>query len=269
MKKTILRAACLIAFSAIMVSCGTTKNVQSAPDSYSPETENAEGAEGKADGEAAEGESAKSITPRKKKNALEKFFTFGNGDDFIKYDETTVFTQEITGLKEKNATVVLRYDNLMAGFGSYNSAAYYYVQFDKEGRAALAKAAEEYMNDFENKRLQRKGKRTERAYGKIKFRLNWGAISSSTPNYGEGQGFVGYEFVKGSPYFVISNYPFKNEYYERAGDATTRESPSVKYYFTRAQINQLLNMMSEENIAKYVQEYSMDFVTTPSAADEY
>ena len=260
----------MIVLMSFITSCGTTKQVQSAPDTYVSEDSSEAAAAGSEATVADDAEVNKRPELKtKKKNAIEKFLTFGNGDDFIKYDETTVFTKEINGLKEKNATVVLRVDNLMAGFGSYNSAAYYYVQFDELNREVLAKAAEKYFSDFENKQLQRKGKRTERAYGKISYMLSWGVLSSSTPNNGSGEGYCGYEFVKGSPYFVISNYPFKNEYYERAGDATTRESPSVTYYFTRAQLRQLLEMISEDNINKQIIEYNMDYVTNPSAADQY
>ena len=249
MKKTLFSTSIMITVMALMVSCGTTKQVQSAPDSYSSEdTTEISAVDSDASVSETDNTGKKVELKTKKKNALEKFLTFGNGDNYIKYDETTVFTKEINGLKEKNATVVLRVDNLMAGFGSYNSAAYYYVQFDEANRAALAKAAETYFSDFENKRLQRKGKRTEKAYGKISYMLNWGVLSSSTPNEGTGEGYCGYEFVKGSPYFTIFNYPFNNDYYERAGDATTRESPSIKYYFTRAQLRQLLELVSEDNI---------------------
>ena len=270
MKKTLFCTSLMIALMAFITSCGTTKQVQSAPDTYSSEdTTKVEVTDSETTDTEVTDTATKPTLKTKKKNAIEKFLTFGNGDDFFKYDETTVFTKEINGLKEKNATVVLRFDNQMAGFGSYNSAAYYYLQFDELNREVLAKAAEAYFSDFENKRLQRKGKRTERAYGKITYMLSWGVLSSSTPNNGTGEGYCGYEFVKGSPYFTISNYPFKNDYYERAGDATTRESPSVTYYFTRAQLRQLLGMISEENINKQIIEYNMDYVKNPSAADEY
>ncbi len=268
MKKTLLTAGCLIAFTSILTSCGTTKQVQAASDSYIANDEIVvENTEVQTTTENNSEEEL--VAMKKKKNAIESFFTFGNSDEFIKFDETTVFTKEISGLKEKKATTVIRYDNLMAGFGSYNSAAYYYLQFDKDNRAILAKNAEAYFSDFENKRLQRNGRHTERTYGKIRYQLNWGTLSSSTPNNGIGDGYCGYEFVKGSPYFTISNYEFKNKYYERAGDATTRESPIVKYYFTRSQLKQLLNLISEDNIKQTIRENNLNYISDPTAADYY
>ena len=266
MKKSIIYYCVLLAVSSIMLSCGTTKEVQNAPDAYVTEDEAVPAVEENAE---VSSETKKANTGRKKKNAIEEFFTFGNKDDYIFYDDTTVFSKELTGMKEKNAKMVIRYDNHMAGFGSFNSGLFFYVQFDAENRKKLADAVNKYFDDFENKRLQRKGRHTERTYGKITYMINWGQISSSTPANGTGEGYCGYEFEKGSPYFTISNFPFKNDYYERAGDATTRESPSMKYYFTRSQLRQLLELLSEDTINKQIAEN--DFVSeTPSAViDEY
>lgn len=269
MKKTIFTTTLLSIFAAVFISCGSTKEIQSAPDTYvsneeisAPETDNSD---------KAEKISTETVTknPKKKKNAIEQFFTFGNKDEYIFYDQTTVFTKEITGMTEKKASVVIRYDDHSAGFGSYNTAMYYYVLFDKDNRATLARAVESYFSDFENKRLQRKGKKTDKAYGKIGYRLSWGSISSSTPNYGYGEGYCGYEFIKGSPYFTIYNYEFENIYYERAGDATTRKSNFVKYYFTKSQLRQLLNLLSEEKINEQILENDSEFIFTPSTSDEY
>lgn len=268
MKKTIL-GTLLFSASLIIMSCGTTKEVQSVADSYSPEESTEIISHNTENSETTERPKETAIPKKKKKNALQEFFTFGNKDDYLKYDEINLFTKEITGLKEKTAQVVIRYDNQMAGFGSYNSAAYYFVQFDKYNRDVLAKAVDAYFSDFENKRLQRKGKKTDQAYGKIHYRLDWGTVSSSTPNNGSGDGYCGYEFVNNAPYFTIYNREFKNDYYERAGDATTRESPYVKFYFTKSQIKQLLSSISEENISKRIYDNDEGFITTSTEADEY
>lgn len=279
MKKTILITGLLAVFATLFISCGSTKAVQTDPDEYTPAepvvSESAEGAETAEDSEADETTNDKSkkqkkqTNGKKKKNAFEQFFTLGNKDDYIIYDQTTVYTKEITGMVEKNANVVIRYDNYMAGFGSYNSAAYYFMQFDQVNRATLAKAAEAYFSDFENKRLQRKGKNTDRAYGRITYRLDWGPLSSTTPNYGTGEGYCGYDFIKGSPYFVVYNYEFNNEYYERAGDATTRTSPFVKFYFTRSQLRQLLSLLSEDTITQQIYDNDPNYIPQHYASDEY
>ena len=106
-----------------------------------------------------------------------------------------------------------------------------------------------------------------KAYGKIKYRLDWGSISSSTPNHGEGEGTLGYEFVKGSPYFTISNYPFENDYYKVAGDATSRESMQIRYYFTKAQAKQLVERTELDYIRNILS--GTNEMPAPTEADEY
>ena len=78
---------------------------------------------------------------------------------------------------------------------------------------------------------------------------------------------MGYEFIKGSPYFTLSNYPFNNDNYEKIGSTTSRESLSINYYFTRAQLKELKEFISNENISKLVTEMNENYAN--SAADEY
>ncbi len=78
---------------------------------------------------------------------------------------------------------------------------------------------------------------------------------------------MGYEFIKGSPYFVLSNYAFSNDNYERIGDTTSRESLPLSFYFTRAQLREVLELISEDNVKKVVAEMNENYITT--GADEY
>lgn len=269
MKKTIISAVALCIFGMLAVSCGTTKNVQSPADVYEDET--AEETITTEDGEVVttkdSGKKDKKAKDPKKKNFVQEMFTFGNRDEFSKYYEISLYEKEITGLKEKRATTVIRTDNYMAGFGCYYNMAYYYVQFDEVARTKLVQAIDAYLSDFENKNLQRKGKHTDRAYGKVGYRLDWGSVSSSTPNMGTGEGYMGYVFRKGSPYFVLSNYAFENLNYDKIGSTTSRESLPLDYYFTRAQLNAFKEFISNENITQLVAEMNENYIS--GSADEY
>ena len=97
--------------------------------------------------------------------------------------------------------------------------------------------------------------------------LDWGTVASSTPNNGSGQGYCGYEFEKGSPYFTISNFPFVNDYYEVVKGSTTRESMGLKFYFTKSQAKQLAAFLSNEVIYKALTDAKVIFI--PTQADEY
>lgn len=211
---------------------------------------------------------AKSQKPKRtSSDVLHDLVTFTNADKYLKYDVVSLFTPELTGIKERNAVALIRLDDISAGWGSSYAAAYYIVQFDEESRSKLKNAIEQYFSDFENKRLQRKGKHTDRTYGRLKYRLDWGVTNVTTPNNGVGEGYMGYEFIKNSPYFVLNNYPFENDYYKRAGESTTRESMQLRYYFTRSQLRQLISVLSEENIA--AQFADTNYFQEPTEADVY
>lgn len=261
--KKITFALTTLMVSAFLCSCASNKTPSTPADSYDDEPVKISAPE-------KESNEEKPKTKKKQKDAgdmLHDLVTFTNSEKFLRFDSTTVFTQELTGLKEKNAQTILRMDEDYAGFGSYYMAAYYIIQFDETARKKLANAVENYLSDFENKRLQRKGKHTDRIYGRINYRLDWGTTSAITPNNGEGEGYLGYEFVKDRPYFVIYNYPFENKYYERAGDAAFRESMTLRYYFTKAQARQLVQLLSEENLAAQLS--GTNISREPTSADEY
>ena len=258
-----------VLLSALLFSCSSTKQNQSSPDNYydnETTTQNSSDAEEtKIDYNSVEKESIVNI--KEKKNAFQDFFSFGNKDDFLKYDTSTLFTKGMSGLKEKQATLIINTENYNAGFGSSYMAAYYIVTFDESAREKVIKSINNYLEDFENKRLQRNGKKTYQAYGKIPMHLDWGTVASSTPNNGSGQGYCGYEFEKGSPYFTISNFPFANEFFEVVGDSTTRESMALKFYFTKSQAKQLAAFLSNEVIYKALTDAKVIFI--PTQADEY
>ena len=267
MKKTSIICVLAGALSLFITSCSSTKNVQSAPDTYEDTPATAvEVSDGSVENNGSEIKSKSQKETKggkKKKNAVEEFFTFGNKDDYVKYYDISVYEKDITGMKERRATTLIRTDDYMAGWGSYYLLAYYIVQFDANARKQLISAIDAYNRDFDEKNLIRKGgKKTERAYGKIGYRLDWGTISQSTPNMGSGEGYMGYEFVKGSPYFTIRNLPFNNENFERIGESTNRESMVLVYYFTRAQLKELATFLSDENINKCVAEMTAGYISS-------
>lgn len=250
-KSIIIFASALVLFS----SCETTKADPLPSDTYETKVtlqEDDENTQIEEQESESDSESTAVSLPKQEKKAQKNFFSFGNKDDFIHLDgDVTVITREIKGLTEKSADLVIRADTDLAGFGCSVMGAYYIIQMNEASRKQLAKAAQLYFSDFENKNLIRKNKNTVRAYGNIFYQLNWGTLKSSTPSNGKGNGFLGYEFVKNQPYFTISNFAFTNDYYEIAGDATTRESSSLKIYFTRAQLRNLIEILSEENLMQY------------------
>lgn len=195
---------------------------------------------------------SKTFGTKTQKSWAKDFFTFGNKNDYIPMEETSkIITKDFKGLTEQEVTFLLGVDTNLAGFGCSIIGVYFITQFDDVARAKIASAAEQYFDDFENKRLVTKKNVSKNAYGSIDYKLNWGSLRSSTPNNGTGTGYLGYEFVKNQPYFIFWSYAIQNNYYEIVGDSTTRESSPVKFYFTRNQLKKLVDILSEENLENY------------------
>lgn len=278
MKKTniIISATCLF-LSFSIISCASTKKTnQIASDSYDSTDQVSE----IMDSDKVKVKDDETVVkPKKKfsekksyeKNEFEKFFTFGNKDKFIKADVTSTFSLTVLdSIKQQQATILITTDEEhLAGFGSQIMSNYYIVLFDEVARKQLLQAKENYFSDFENKKLNRKGNKSFKQYGTINSTLNWGPLSNETPNFGKAKINLGYEFVKQSPYFTISAYPTHNDYYEIVGDTVSTESMRIKFFFTKAQLNDLVNMISEENIAAALSEYFETNYYKSAVVDEY
>lgn len=265
--KIVKSIICASLFALMLSSCTSTKNQETVPvDDYDSQSVSSD-----TDVNLNKTANQKVNTNKKnEKNAFEKFFTFGNKDDFVYGDDFSVFTPgTLGGIKQKKADFMIAPEKQTAGFGSSYMAAYYVVQMNEEARADFINAVNQYFSDFENKRLERKGRNTFKKYGSIDVHLDWGTISSSTPNNADGKAMIGYEFIKNSPYFSISMYPMHNNHWDVVGDATSIESMSLKYYFTKAQALQFINSLEEDNIKKLLLGYSSDEYFIPQENDEY
>ncbi len=206
---------------------------------------------------------------QKKKNPFLDMFKFGNIEKYVELDTTSCFSKNAVGsLKQYAATVTLDPELLEAGFGTRYLAGYYYIFIDAENRALLKKAMEKYFSDFENKNLERKNKKTEKTYGKMKLRLRWGTTKTSTPNNGEGKVNLGYEFVNNSPYFKISIPEIENKYYE-VTNAVSRGSSRIYLYFTKSQLASLVEMISDKNLADAMIKYNEEISGTHVETEKY
>lgn len=260
---------------SLLTSCSSTKTTQAvSSDSYNA-TENSDDT---SDNTSTTDKKSNTKTKKKfsekksyEKNEFEKFFTFGNKDDYIIIDQTSVFTPGLLGgIKQQVCDVYISVkDENYAGFGANIISNYYIFMLNQENRNKLRIAYESYLKDFENKKLERKNGKSFKQYGNINVNTNWGPLKSTTPSFGKGKVNMGYEFEKNSPYFCLTMYPIHNDYYEIAGDATTTDSMTVKFYFTKAQMKDLFDALTEENIANIYNEYYNANIILPATSDEY
>ncbi|MCR5187590.1 MAG: hypothetical protein K6C97_01550 [Treponema sp.] len=270
MKKTILKTSILIAGLILLFnSCASNKKEAVQPDSLTEDEEISSISAPQKDTNQNSDKSRYNIKGEKR-TTLEKIFTYGNKNDFVTGDITSIFTHGVgLGVYQQKATIMINPEKGTAGFGSIYLASYYILQYNPENYEKLSAAYEKYLEDFENKKLDRKGKNTYKQYGYMNVHLDWGTIKSSTPNNGEGRAYIGYEFVKKSPYFTITIYPVSNAYYEVAEGSVSRESMQLKYAFTKSQMKDILNYTSEEAVTEFMIKYAEENILPEENGDGY
>lgn len=204
-----------------------------------------------------------------KKSFSEKLKTsFSINNKYMTGDNFTLFTPTTTGgIKQQDAMALYHKKDDLYGFGSPYAAAYYMFFVDEKNLKLIENSYEKYLSDFSNKKLDRQSKKTNRAYGKIRATLNWGTVKSSTPNHGIGDVYLGYKFIKNSPYFTIDLVsPFENIYYAET-TSTTEQSLNVSYYFTKAQMEALLNAVNPKRFLEIYGTVQEEMIIVDS--DEY
>lgn len=175
-----------------------------------------------------------------------------NSEKYVTGNDLSVFTlNAINQIKQQDARVTYNMKTDKFGFGSAYLAAYYNVFMDKNNRDILEKAYNKYLDDFANKKLNRKDRKSNRAYGKMTVTLNWGTIRASTPNYGTAKAVLGYEFHDKSPYFTIQ-VPITFNEYSKDNAGALIESIPLFYCFTKAQMKALLDGISDEELNKII-----------------
>lgn len=239
----------------LLISCQSTKTESTNPESdvYSDsDTELPQIQRTEDDSSEITIDEIASQQKHKATNAGEFFAnTLGSSDKYLEGEEVSVFILTPTGgVKQANGNAFYHKKDKNYGFGTAYSAAYYYVFFDEANLNTLSNCYKQYLSDFSNKKLERQSGKTIRAYGKINSTLNWGPIKTSTPNKGKGQFFVGYKFIKGSPYFCLTLMTQAENDYAKIADAAAKTSMLVSYYFTKSQMEKLLENCKADNYYK-------------------
>lgn len=222
MKKTILCAAAL----AALVSCAWAKKK---PDLYDD----------------------KKMHPTDR-SGLEKFL---GTNRYEVLDECAIYIRPIVGkIKAKKGNFIYRRGTDVAGFRIYYDTTAYTVEMAQEPRQICCDAIDKYIEDFENKRLDRKAKsnKTRAVYGNAPGYEEYGVAISMMNYKAKPTFYFGYDFVDGSPYFVIHVAKAKNLALEgRSTDLPNLETIVQNYYFTRAQALKLKEFIHESNISLY------------------
>ena len=213
-------------------------------------------------------DASRSIVRPKSGNAFTNFFTGGQQD--IEIDMTRVFQKTAFGtLKEEDALCIYNIETGLSGFAAWYRGGMYHVLLAKSGRSLFREAVNRYLDDFENKRLDRKGTHTKE-YGEHPVSLQWGSFATMIGNRARSKVQFGYEFKDGSPYFLLSVPSAENEQYN-AGRSKIAASATLRFYFTKAMTSQMMNALSEANIDAAIAPYMQRVQSTGEkpARDDY
>lgn len=184
-------------------------------------------------------------------NFLTKFFT--TEVPFKEYDEFEVYYKNtVTKLKKGDSIFAVYKSEDLAGFGVQMTACYYYTFFDTNTRKRIISAGQQYLKDFEEKKLVRKSAKTIRAYDKINAKVRFGSLKSKANNTSNPIVYLGYSFVNKSPYFQLSVLGAENERYNESPASYPKESYAYNIYLTKAQLTKLMELLSDDNVNQYL-----------------
>jgi len=120
-----------------------------------------------------------------------------------------------------------------------------YSQFwDLKGREVFLEALEKYNDDYNERNLDSKDRKSMRKYGIVRGYLNWQQFSYTTRARGNMNLELGYAFKSRAPYFTITQ--MEAEYKDEVSRDNDMLSIAIPLYFTRAQASELAVMFDQD-----------------------
>lgn len=123
--------------------------------------------------------------------------------------------------------------------------------WDRNNREKLISAVTQYLKDFDERRLNRNARNSDRAYGVLSGKLEWGqfafAITMNSRSFP--QIHVGYQFVGNTPYFTITQRDAEDTL-----NGDSRRSLRMTLFFTRAQAAELASFFDQDFILGALEE---------------
>ncbi|MBP5402886.1 MAG: hypothetical protein J6Y36_06995 [Treponema sp.] len=184
-------------------------------------------------------------------NPFDGFFTSKQAS-YIFYDDIPHSTGTIGySIKHRIGTAVINPKEQKAGIQTYYQSSFFNFLFDQSNIGLISEAYEQYLKDFEEKKLiKNKTAKTRKIYSaKVKCRTEWGTVKSMMNYYGDSYVHLGYEFKDGKPYFCIIIKDCKN-IAQDLGTSVPENSVEVQLYFTKAEAKRFLELIGRENVKK-------------------
>lgn len=252
--KNIRIIAVSIGAVCLFASCSSTKTETAAvADQYGTEITSAPAAVPAADTNQDGAVQKGQITVPQQGNVFSRFFTGSTKD--IEMETSKIFQLTVTStLKQEDATTIYNVKSGKSGFSAWYQTNWYYLLFNNAARAGLEAASRQYLSDFEQKKLDRKDRKSYKTYGEYPVTIRWGTIPGMESGYADTTVQFGYEFKKSSPYFSVTVWQTKNQAYED-NSSEVPNSSTLHFYMTKAQAVQMSELLSDAKIAEALAPY--------------
>ena len=264
MKRVFGTVAVLFAAS-LFFSCASNKGNDSL------ETEEADVYELQVSENKTEKKSSKEKQNKKRKNS----FALGDmfSSKYSEFGEGSVYTPKaFGGRKQELVSFVIYPKTESAGFGSSYMGSYYYLTMDDQNRKILTSSMNRYLNDFEEKKLDRSNKKSYKVYGKVKAIVRWGTFKANNPYYSQDAVLtLGYKFEDNSPYFSIQMEQVPDD-----GTAAVAKdvhdvvfSMRLNYFLTKNQCRGFIDNLTDEKVYDAYNAYEIDTYGATEVEDVY
>ena len=267
MKKIDVIAALCVCSVLAFASCSSTKVDTVSPDQY--DTEVTPVSPSSAPSRTGKDSAGKpQITVPQTGNAFTRFFTGSQKD--IEMDKTKIFQLTVVNtLKQEDADIIYNIKSEKSGFSAWYQTNWYHLLLDTAARRGLAAASQEYLSDFEQKKLNRKDRKSYKSYGEYPVTIRWGTIPGMESGYADTNVQFGYEFNKRSPYFTMTVWQVPNEAY-KDNSSDIPMSSTLHFYMTKAQVVEMSEMLSDEKIMEALKPYIQNLEENKNPhVDEY
>jgi len=122
--------------------------------------------------------------------------------------------------------------------------------WDRKARDAFVSALNQYKEDFDQKNLVNKGKKSRDIYGKVDAFFTWKKTPVSYLSKGNPTIGLGYQFRQKS--FLFTTTQGEARYEDPNSRDRSGTSPVLLMYFTRAQADTLAEMFSQEKLQSLI-----------------
>ncbi|MCL2186121.1 MAG: hypothetical protein FWB86_09765 [Treponema sp.] len=130
-----------------------------------------------------------------------------------------------------------------------------YSQFwNRTGRDIFLQALQKYNEDYDEKIINSRDRKSKQKYGVVRGYLNWQQFSYTMRARGNMDIELGYSFKNRTPYFTITQ--LEAEHIDVISKDNNKLSIAIPIYFTRAQSAELAAMFEQDFLDELVKEDS-------------